>query len=596
MSIQVVRRQIPAYTATVESSATEMPWPQVIRRVYANRGVTEASQAELSMQHLLPPQSLLQIDAASALLFDHIKRQSSIVIVGDYDADGATSTAIAMRGLSALGAKKLHYIVPDRFLYGYGLTPEIVTLTAQFEPALIITVDNGISSIAGVAAARAAGMQVLVTDHHLPGAELPAADVILNPNQPGDQFGSKALAGVGVMFYLLVSLRAFMRQQGWFEAQGLAQPNLADYLDLVALGTVADVVTLDQNNRILVEQGLRRIRAGQCSVGIKALLQVANVEAKRCAASDLGFYVGPRINAAGRLEDMAMGIACLLTDDGNQAQQIAQTLHDLNSKRREIEGEMKEQALKDLAALDKTMLLPAKGSKAKSDKTVEALGICLYRAEWHQGVIGILAGRIKEKAYRPTIAFADGDQGEIKGSARSIPGVHIRDVLATVAARNPGLINKFGGHAMAAGLTLSRQRYEEFAAAYQAVLADWIKPEDLQAQVLSDGELNAEEINLATAKGLRNAGPWGQGFPAPVFDAEFIVTQHRILAEKHLKLTLKADLDAAELDAIWFNFDHEAWSSRAHKVHLAFELDVNFFRGIESAQLMIRHLRVCENH
>ena len=591
MSIQVVRRPIPTHAVNAEASTIETPWEQVIRRVYANRGITEASQADLSMQYLLPPQSLLQIDAASELLFTHIQQQSSIVIVGDYDADGATSTALAIRGLSAMGATQLNYIVPDRFLYGYGLTPEIVALTKQFQPDLIITVDNGISSIAGVAAAQEAGIQVLVTDHHLPGSELPAADVILNPNQPGDQFASKALAGVGVMFYLLVSLRALMRKQGWFEAQGLTQPNLADYLDLVALGTVADVVTLDQNNRILVEQGLRRIRAGQSSVGIKALLHVANIEAKRCSASDLGFYVGPRINAAGRLEDMAMGIACLLTDDANQAQEIAQTLHDLNSKRREIEGVMKEQALKDLAALNELDLAPAKNNKA-----TEALGICMYRAEWHQGVIGILAGRIKEKTYRPTIAFADGDQGEIKGSARSIPGVHIRDVLDTVAARNPGLINKFGGHAMAAGLTLASDRYEEFAAAYQQVLADWIKPEDLQAQVLSDGELSVQELNLATAKGLRNAGPWGQGFPMPIFDTDFIVTQHRILAEKHLKLTLKADLDAAEIEAIWFNFDHEAWSSRAHRVHLAFELDVNFFRGIESAQLMIRHLRVSETH
>lgn len=596
MSIQVVRRPVPAPSANADLSASELPWSQVIRRVYANRGITEASQADLSLQYLLAPKNLLQIEAASELLFAHIQRQSSIVIVGDYDADGATSTALAIRGLTAMGATQLNYIVPDRFLYGYGLTAEIVSLTKQFQPDLIITVDNGISSIDGVAAAQAAGIQVLVTDHHLPGSELPAADVILNPNQPGDQFASKALAGVGVMFYLLVSVRTLMRKQGWFEAQGLAQPNLADYLDLVALGTVADVVTLDQNNRILVDQGLRRIRAGQASVGIKALLHVANIEAKRCAASDLGFYVGPRINAAGRLEDMAMGIACLLTDDANQAEEIAQTLHDLNSKRREIEGVMKEQALKDLATLDALDLAPKKRAGSDNNQTADSLGICIYRAEWHQGVIGILAGRIKEKAYRPTIAFADGDEGEIKGSARSIPGVHIRDVLDTVAARNPGLINKFGGHAMAAGLTMARNRYAEFAAAYQQVLADWIKPEDLQAQVLSDGELSAQELNLATAKSLRNAGPWGQGFPTPVFDSEFIVTQHRILAEKHLKLTLKTDIDAEEIEAIWFNFDHEVWSSRAYRVHLAFELDVNFFRGIESAQLMVRHLEVSKTH
>ena len=596
MSIQVVRRPVPAPSENADLSASELPWSQVIRRVYANRGITEASQADLSLQYLLAPKNLLQIEAASELLFAHIQRQSSIVIVGDYDADGATSTALAIRGLTAMGATQLNYIVPDRFLYGYGLTAEIVSLTKQFQPDLIITVDNGISSIDGVAAAQAAGIQVLVTDHHLPGSELPAADVILNPNQPGDQFASKALAGVGVMFYLLVSLRTLMRKQGWFEAQGLAQPNLADYLDLVALGTVADVVTLDQNNRILVDQGLRRIRAGQASVGINALLHVANIEAKRCAASDLGFYVGPRINAAGRLEDMAMGIACLLTDDANQAEEIAQTLHDLNSKRREIEGVMKEQALKDLATLDALDLAPKKRAGSDNNQTADSLGICIYRAEWHQGVIGILAGRIKEKAYRPTIAFADGDEGEIKGSARSIPGVHIRDVLDTVAARNPGLINKFGGHAMAAGLTMARNRYAEFAAAYQQVLADWIKPEDLQAQVLSDGELSAQELNLATAKSLRNAGPWGQGFPTPVFDSEFIVTQHRILAEKHLKLTLKTDIDAEEIEAIWFNFDHEVWSSRAYRVHLAFELDVNFFRGIESAQLMVRHLEVSKTH
>ena len=569
-----------------DHSLAQSNLPDILQRVYANRGVTDPAELELSIQQIHAPKLLKSIDQAAELLAKYIIEQETIVIVGDYDADGATSTALAMRGLYSVGASDVHYFVPNRFVYGYGLTPEIVDLCHNMDPSLIITVDNGISSIEGVQHARDLGIDVLVTDHHLPGEHLPKANVIVNPNQPGDDFPSKSLAGVGVMFYVLIALRALLRDRGWFKQHDSKEPNFAELLDLVALGTVADVVPLDRNNRILVEQGLRRIRAGQCRPGIRALLSVANVDIKRAVTSDLAFYVGPRINAAGRLEDMSLGIECLLCDDPEVATDIAQSLHELNAERREIETQMRDQALASLEILDESVL-----GDAQTDK-----GICLYQSDWHEGVVGILAARIKEKYHRPTIAFTNSNEHELKGSARSIPGVHIRDVLDTVAAKNPGLITKFGGHAMAAGLSLPVENYAGFTEAFQAVLNDWVTEEDLQAEILSDGELIAQDFELNTARILRNSGPWGQAFPAPIFDGEFSVIEQRIIAEKHLKLKLQAKDAHQAVNAIAFNIENFDWYEAASHVHVAYQLDVNVYQGVESVQLLVKHLEVLATH
>lgn len=580
MQTQVKRRAQAELNAFAQSNL-----PDILQRVYANRGVSDPAELQMSIQHIHSPKLLKGIDAAAELLYKKIVEQETIVIVGDYDADGATSTALAMKGLYSVGAGDVHYFVPNRFEYGYGLTPEIVDLCNNMGPSLIITVDNGISSIEGVQHARDLGIDVLVTDHHLPGSELPKANVIVNPNQPGCEFPSKALAGVGVMFYVLIELRAFLREKGWFKQHAAKEPNFAELLDLVALGTVADVVPLDRNNRILVEQGLRRIRAAQCCAGIKALLQIAKVDITRTVSSDLGFYVGPRINAAGRLQDMSMGIECLLCADQEIADDIAETLHELNAERRLIESQMQDEALKSLAMLDNDpAVLEQKNAK----------GICIYQADWHEGVVGILAARIKEKYYRPTIAFTNSTEQELKGSARSIPGVHIRDVLDTVAARNPGLISKFGGHAMAAGLSLSVDNYAAFCKAFAQVLEEWLTAEDLQAEILSDGELHDADLAIETARVLRNSGPWGQAFPAPIFDGEFKVLAHRVVGEKHLKLKLQAKDSKQEIDAIAFNYENFAWHEHAVNVHAAYQLDVNLYQGVESAQLLIRYLQVLD--
>lgn len=570
-----------------ENPLAQSELPSILQRVYANRGVTDLAELELSIRHIAPPELLLGIDQAAELLFNTILNQETIIIVGDYDVDGATSTALAMRGLQGLGASDVHYFVPNRFEYGYGLTPKIVDLCSDLAPSLIITVDNGISSIEGIDHARNKGIDVLVTDHHLPGEQLPNATAIVNPNQPGDSFPSKALAGVGVMFYVLIALRSLMRKKQWFAQHNAPEPNFAELLDLVAVGTVADVVPLDHNNRILVEQGLRRIRAGQCCPGIRALLSVANVDYQTTVSSDLAYYVGPRINAAGRLQDMSMGIECLLSVEEEITTEIAATLHSLNSERREIESQMRDEAIKGLNSL-----LEDKSISAQQ----HANGICIYQPDWHQGVIGILAARIKEKYYRPTIAFADSDEQELKGSARSIPGVHIRDVLDTIAAKHPGLISKFGGHAMAAGLSLPKQNFDRFTQAFEQVLSDWVTPEDLHAEILSDGELGSDDLDLVTAKMLRNSGPWGQGFPMPVFDGEFNVLDHRIVGEHHLKLVLQPKEGSKQIEAIAFNYADHDWNNRATVVHAAYQLDVNNFRGIESPQLVIRHLEVRSMH
>ncbi len=545
--------------------------------IYASRGVSAADELDLSLKRLLPPGSLTGAEQGAALLADAIAAGQHILIVGDYDADGATSTALAMTALRELGAGRVSYIVPNRFEYGYGLTPEIVALALRGQfPDLLLTVDNGISSIDGVAAARDAGIATLITDHHLAGTELPRADVIVNPNQPGCGFASKALAGVGVVFYLMLALRAELRRRGAFAGRG--EPNLAELTDLVALGTVADVVPLDQNNRILVEAGLARIRAGRAMPGIAALLEVAGRNYRSVVATDLGFTVGPRVNAAGRLDDMSVGIECLLAQDRAAARTLASRLHQINLDRRSIEQDMQAQALKLL-------------DEFKLAEEEPPLAVTLYEGGWHQGVIGILASRIKDRLHRPTIVFADGEDGVIKGSARSIPGIHIRDVLDAVATRHPQLIQKFGGHAMAAGLSLARQDYPAFAAAFLDEVERHAADVQLQAILESDGSLPAEAFTLEVASELRYAGPWGQHFPEPLFDGEFAVVSQRIVGEKHLKLVLSLPGDSQILDAIAFNVDVGLWpSEEVNRVRLAYRLDVNEFRGRQSVQLLVEEL------
>lgn len=550
----------------------------VLQRVFLSRHLCSAAELHYGLDALLPWHDLKDITAAVDLLLAALRERRRILIVADFDADGATSCAVAVRGLRLLGAEDVRYVVPNRFAFGYGLTPEIVAVAAEQRPDLIITVDNGISSIEGVKAATTRGIQVLITDHHLPGAVLPEADAIVNPNQPGDAFASKHLAGVGVMFYVLLALRARLREEGWFTRRGLADPNLAQLLDLVALGTVADVAALDYNNRIMVSQGLARIRAGRCCEGIAALIAIAGRDPRRLVAADLGFVVGPRLNAAGRIDDMSLGIACLLCDDAGQARAMAAQLDELNRERRTIEAQMQEQALAAIAALE----------VGEGDPGL-AVGMCLFREDWHQGVIGILASRLKDRLHRPVIAFAVGEDGALKGSARSVHGLHIRDVLDAVAAHHPGLLTKFGGHAMAAGLTLARERFAEFSAAFDAEVRRHLAPEELRGVILSDGELAPEHLNLELAEALRAAGPWGQAFPEPVFDGDFEVVNRRVVGERHLKLVVKRKDDPRLLDAICFNGDG-LLADEAARVRMAYRLDVNDYRGRRSAQLLVEHL------
>jgi len=548
----------------------------VIARVYSARGVADITELDHSLERLLPPGSLKGMEAAVALLVESLRTGQRILIVADFDADGATSCALAVRALRSMGAHDVHYVVPNRFEYGYGLTPEIVAVAAQQRPDLLITVDNGISSVEGVQAAKAHGLQVLITDHHLPGTGLPAADAIVNPNQPGDEFPSKNLAGVGVIFYIMLALRARLRTDGWFAERNIPEPNLARLLDLVALGTVADVVPLDHNNRILVAQGLKRINQGLACPGILALLAVAGRHPGRLAAGDLGFVIAPRLNAAGRLTDMSLGIECLLTDNQPRALEIAQELDRLNRERRSIEAGMQEQAL---AALDRLHLdgnLPH--------------GLCLFDETWHQGVIGILASRIKDRVHRPVIAFAPANDVEIKGSARSVPGLHIRDALDAVAARHPGLLSKFGGHAMAAGLSLPRVHLETFRAAFAEEVARHLGADDLNGELLTDGELFAGDLTMELAQSLRTAGPWGQGFPEPLFDGEFDVVDRRVVAEKHLKLLLRAAPGLPPIEAIAFRALETGPLPAWPHVRVVFRMDVNEYQGNRSLQLVIENL------
>ena len=549
--------------------------PPLLTRLYAARGVQSAAELDKGLERLIPYQQLKGMDAAVELLVQGLEQGQRMLIVGDFDADGATASAVGLLGLRLLGAAHVDYLVPNRFEYGYGLTPEIVAVALERQPQLLITVDNGISSVEGVAAAKAAGLTVLVTDHHLPGAELPAADAIVNPNQPGCEFPSKALAGVGVMFYVLLALRARLREMGWFTAQR-PEPNLGDLLDLVALGSVADVVPLDANNRILVHQGLARIRAGRARPGLRAILEVAGRDHRRITSTDLGFILGPRLNAAGRLDDMALGIECLLCEDEALARDMAVQLDQLNQDRKAIEQGMQREALAQL-----------------KDLPLEDMpfGLCLFEADWHQGVIGILASRMKERYHRPTIAFADAGDGVLKGSARSVPGFHIRDALDAVAAKHPELISKFGGHAMAAGLSLPQANFAAFAAAFDAEVRRQLCEDDLTGRLLSDGALSIEEFHLPLAKELRNAGPWGQHFPEPLFHGVFQLVQQRVVGERHLKVVLKSECGSVQLDGIAFGVDREIWPNPTVRwVELAYKLDVNEYRGQESVQLLIAHI------
>jgi single-stranded-DNA-specific exonuclease len=562
------RRQPPEGVALPED---------VLARVLALREVLDPMQCDYGLAGLAAPHLLSGMERAVDRLERALIENERIVVVGDFDADGATSTAVALRALSAMGARDVHFRVPNRFEYGYGLTPEIVAALSPLAAQVLITVDNGVSSVEGVAAARHAGMSVVVTDHHLPGSVLPEADALVNPNLPDDPFPSKHLAGVGVIFYVMLALRARLRESGWFERRGTPEPNLADLLDLVALGTVADVVPLDHNNRILVEQGLRRIRAGASVPGIAALLQAANRSPERTVATDLGFAAGPRLNAAGRLDDMALGIRCLLAEDPAEARVLAAALDELNRDRREIEAQMQAEALAALA-------------EVAEQSWAERFGVSLYEPGWHQGVIGILAARIRERLHRPVIAFADAGEGQLKGSARSIPGLHIRDALDAVAARNPGLITRFGGHAMAAGLSLPLAHLETFTDAFDRTVAERVCPEDLEGVIHSDGELPAHQLNLETARRLRDAGPWGQGFPPPVFDGVFQILERRVLGGRHLRLQVRAAPDAPPITAIAFNVDWGDWPEGRDRVRLAYRPEVNEYRGLVSLQLMIEHV------
>ena len=552
----------------------------LLRRVYQQRKLATAEELDVTLYKLIPPDSMLGMRAAVDLLLQALQQQSRVLIVSDFDADGATSCALAIAALKQFGYQHVDYIVPNRFEYGYGLTPEIVELAATKSPDLIITVDNGISSVDGVRAAQAIGSKVLITDHHIAPNELPSAEAIVNPNQAGCSFSSKAIAGVGVVFYVMLALRSRLREMAWFRDNNQAEPNMAELLDLVALGTISDVVPLDHNNRILVAEGLRRIRGGRARPGIIALLQVAKKNAVNLSTSDLAFGVGPRLNAAGRLDDMTTGIECLLTDSDSDAHRLALQLDGMNQDRRQIESEMRDQAFESLANLE-------------LDAADIPAGLCLFDERWHQGVVGILASRIKEKYHRPVIAFASVEGGEeLKGSARSIPGFHIRDALDAVATRNPGLVTKFGGHAMAAGLSLARGDFERFSEAFAAEAARQLSAAQLQAMVESDGEVSADFMTLEAAQVLRSAGPWGQEFPEPLFDGKFILRDTRVLADKHLKMVLSPESEPGKLiDAIAFNVDEDAWPAvDASRIELVFRLDVNEYRNSLNLQLLVERI------
>ncbi|ECB1508464.1 single-stranded-DNA-specific exonuclease RecJ [Salmonella enterica] len=549
--------------------------PPLLRRLYASRGVRSARELERSVKGMLPWQQLSGIDNAVEILYNAFREGTRIIVVGDFDADGATSTALSVLGMRALGCDNISYLVPNRFEDGYGLSPEVVDQAKARGAQLIVTVDNGISSHAGVAHAKTLGIPVIVTDHHLPGDTLPDAEAIINPNLRDCEFPSKSLAGVGVAFYLMLALRTFLRDKGWFDERNIAPPNLAELLDLVALGTVADVVPLDANNRILTWQGLSRIRAGKCRPGIKALLEISNRDPQQLAASDLGFALGPRLNAAGRLDDMSVGVALLLCDNLGEARVLASELDALNQTRKEIEQGMQAEALILCEKLE------------RSSETLPG-GLAMYHPEWHQGVVGILASRIKERFHRPVIAFAPAGDGTLKGSGRSIQGLHMRDALERLDTLYPDLMIKFGGHAMAAGLSLEEHKFEQFQQRFGELVTEWLDPALLQGEVISDGPLSAAEMSMEVAQLLWDAGPWGQMFPEPLFDGRFRLLQQRLVGERHLKVMVEPVGGGPLLDGIAFNIDTTCWPDNGvREVELAYKLDINEFRGNRSLQIII---------
>ncbi|EJI1277264.1 TPA: single-stranded-DNA-specific exonuclease RecJ [Vibrio vulnificus] len=575
--IEIQRRPEPDLSLLPDSV------PDILKRIYLNRGIQDISQLETAVKGLHSYQKLHGIELAVELLFEAIREQKRIIVVGDFDADGATSSALSVLALRMLGSNNVDYLVPNRFEDGYGLSPEVVEQAIALGAEVIMTVDNGVSSIEGVRYAKEHGLKVLVTDHHLPGQVLPEVDAMVNPNLQTCAFPSKALAGVGVAFYLMMALCVHMRKCGWFAEQGMAEPKLMELVDLVALGTVADVVPLDENNRILVHQGLQRIRAGKARPGIQALIEVAKRDARRLVAADFGFALGPRINAAGRLDDMSFGVELLMCNNIHAARRMAHELDGLNQTRKEIEEGMKQEAMAFCERLQ------------FGENSELPYGLALFQRDWHQGVIGILASRIKEKYHRPVIAFADGGDGYIKGSCRSIPGLHMRDALDLIDTQNPGLILKFGGHAMAAGLTIKECDFERFSQLFNQLVKCELDEAALKGIVLSDGELKPEEFSMHTAELLRSAGPWGQAFPEPIFDGEFKVLHQKLVGEKHLKLMLeplfKGHPTNIMIDGIAFNVDLRRWPDASVKtVRLAYKLDINEFRNNQSLQLMIEHI------
>ncbi|EGQ7757590.1 single-stranded-DNA-specific exonuclease RecJ [Vibrio vulnificus] len=575
--IEIQRRPEPDLSLLPDSV------PDILKRIYLNRGIQDTSQLETAVKGLHSYQQLHGIELAVELLFEAIREQKRIIVVGDFDADGATSSALSVLALRMLGSNNVDYLVPNRFEDGYGLSPEVVEQAIALGAEVIMTVDNGVSSIEGVRYAKEHGLKVLVTDHHLPGQVLPEVDAMVNPNLQTCAFPSKALAGVGVAFYLMMALCVHMRKCGWFAEQGMAEPKLMELVDLVALGTVADVVPLDENNRILVHQGLQRIRAGKARPGIQALIEVAKRDARRLVAADFGFALGPRINAAGRLDDMSFGVELLMCNNIHAARRMAHELDGLNQTRKEIEEGMKQEAMAFCERLQ------------FGENSELPYGLALFQRDWHQGVIGILASRIKEKYHRPVIAFADGGDGYIKGSCRSIPGLHMRDALDLIDTQNPGLILKFGGHAMAAGLTIKECDFERFSQLFDQLVKRELDEAALKGIVLSDGELKPEEFSMHTAELLRSAGPWGQAFPEPIFDGEFKVLHQKLVGEKHLKLMLeplfKGHPTNIMIDGIAFNVDLRRWPDASVKtVRLAYKLDINEFRNNQSLQLMIEHI------
>ncbi len=564
------------------SGSSVVNWPDhlhpVLRRIYATRRVGSVAELEYGLNRLCTYEGLLNIDLAAGLLADLIEQQKYILIVSDYDADGATACALAIRGLLGMGAARVEYLVPDRFKHGYGLGTGVVELALDLNPDAIVTVDNGISSIDGVALARANGIEVIITDHHLPGRVLPEANAIVNPNLPGDGFPSKCIAGVGVMFYVLAAVRAELRKRDWFGKRDLPDPNLAGLMDLVALGTVADVVPLDHNNRIMVAYGLALIRSGRCLPGVRALFDVAGKDLKNICAGDIGFVAGPRLNAAGRLTDMSLGIECLISNNIDASNAMAKQLDELNRQRKDIQDEMQQQAMQEVTRMH-----------IANDQPLPS-GLCLYKSDWHQGVIGILASKIKDRLQRPVIAFARDEEGLFKGSARSISGIHIRDVIDRIATEQPDLIVTFGGHAMAAGLTIPEQAYPEFSRMFDVLVCKLMLENGVDADIHSDGELGREEFTMEVAELIRNAGPWGQGFPEPVFDGCFEIVDKKIVGENHLKLKVRAVGGGRDIEAIAFNTTNRSWPKGTSQINAVFRLDINEYMGRRTPQLIVEYL------